>query len=56
MNKIGDLGVGELNCNRPGDFTVAADTMDEVATLIEEIGLDNLQQQLGVDFSFVLRP
>jgi len=56
LNKIGDLGVGELNCNKPGDFTVAADTMDEVATLIEEIGLDNLQQQLGVDFSFVLRP
>merc|ERR1711983_60780 len=54
LNKIGDLGVGELNCNRPGDFTLAADTMDEVATLIEEVGLDNLQQQLGVDFSFIL--
>ena len=54
LNKIGDLGVGELNCNKPGDFTVAADTMDEVATLIEEVGLDNLQQQLGVDFSFIL--
>merc|ERR1712130_158359 len=56
LNKIGDLGVGELNCNRPGDFTLAADTMDEVATLIEEVGLDNLQQQLGVDFSFILNP
>ena len=54
LNKIGDLGVGELNCDTPGDFSVAAKTMEDVATLIDDIGLESLQEQLGVDFSFVL--
>jgi len=52
LNKIDDLGVGDLDCNTPGDFTVAAKTLDDVATLIDDIGLVSLQQQLGVDFSF----
>ena len=47
-----DLGVGDLNCNTPGDFTTAAKTLDDVAQLIDDIGLQSLQQQLGVDFSF----
>ena len=52
MNKIGDLGVGDLNCETPGDFTIAAQTLEDVATLIDDIGLKSLQEQLGVDFSF----
>ena len=52
MRKVDDLGVGDLNCNTPGDFTTAAKTLDDVAQLIEDIGLQSLQKQLGVDFSF----
>ena len=53
MNKIGDLGVGDLNCDTPGDFALAASTLEDVATLIDDIGLQSLQEQLGVDLSFV---
>ena len=53
MNKIGNLGLGDLDCSRPGDFSVAADTMEEVATLIDEVGLEQLQKQLGVDLSLL---
>ena len=43
--------MGDLDCSRPGDFSLAADTLDDVATLIDEVGLENLQKQLGVDLS-----
>merc|ERR1719367_1890477 len=54
LRKVDDLGVGDLNCNTPGDFTTAAKTLDDVAQLIDDIGLQSLQQQLGVDFSFIV--
>ena len=53
MTKIGEVGLGDLDCSRPGDFSVAADTMDDVATLIDEVGLEQLQKQLGVDLSLL---
>merc|ERR1712130_52520 len=49
LNKIGDL-----ECDKPGEFKVAAQTMDELAILIEEVGLDKIQQQFGIDFSFII--
>ena len=52
MNKIKDLGLGDLDCSRPGDLSLAAKTMEDVATLIDDIGLEDLQEQLGVDLSF----
>jgi len=55
LNKISDdLGVGDLSCETPGDFTIAANTLEDVATLIDDIGLKSLQEQLGVDLSFVV--
>jgi len=54
LNKIEDIGLGDLQCDRPGEFKVAAQTMDELAILIEEIGLDKIQQQFGIDFSFII--
>merc|ERR1719188_256492 len=48
------LGFGDLNCNQVGDWNIAATNMDEIATLIEEVGLENLQQQLGVNSIFLL--
>merc|ERR1719516_246774 len=53
LTKIGEVGLGDLDCSRPGDFSVAADTMDDVATLIDEVGLEQLQKQLGVDLSLL---
>ena len=52
MSKIDNLGLGDLNCNSLGDLTRAADTLEEVATLVDEIGLENLQQQLGINLPF----
>jgi len=53
LNKIGDLGIGTTDCNRPGDFSVAASTMEELATIIEDVGISKLKKELGVDLSFV---
>ena len=52
LSKIDNLGLGELDCNSPGDLTKAAKTLEEVATLIDEIGLDSLQQKLGINLPF----
>ena len=56
MNKIGDLGLGDIDCDKQGDFSVAAKTMDDLAVLIDEVGIEDLQKQLGVDLSFVFNP
>ena len=52
LSKVGNLGLGDLDCNSPGDLTKAANTLEEVATLIDEIGLANLQEQLGINLPF----
>merc|ERR1711936_1183141 len=44
-----EVGLGQTDCVN-GDLTKAAEIMDELATLIEEVGLDALEKQLGVDF------
>jgi len=54
INKIGDLGLGDFDCDRPGDFSVAANTMKDLATIIDETGIEELQNQLGIDLSFAL--
>jgi len=56
LNKIDNLGLGGLDCTRPGDFSVAASTMEDLATIIDEVGIEQLQNQLGVDLSFVFAP
>merc|ERR1712045_1109876 len=53
LNKIDNLGLGGMDCSRPGDFSVAANTMEDLATIIDEVGIEQLEQQLGVDLSFV---
>ena len=53
MNKIGNLGLDDTDCSRPGDFTVAASTMEDLATIIDDVGVEELQRQLGIDLSFV---
>merc|ERR1711874_717471 len=53
LNKIGSLDIGTLDCDRPGDFSVAAHTLEDLATIIEDVGVEALQEQLGINLSFV---
>jgi len=41
---------GDMDCSSLGDFSTAADSLGDLASVVEEVGLENLQQQLGVDF------
>ena len=54
MEKVDGLDLGTLDCDSPGDFSLAAQTLDDLADVIEDVGIENLQEQLGVDLSFVL--
>merc|ERR1711892_1642145 len=40
--------VGNLDCNSPGDFEATARMLEDLAKLIEEVGIDTLKSQLGV--------
>jgi len=52
INKLGDLDLGTLECDTPGSFKVAADTLDDLAGIIEEVGIDKLAEELGWDLDF----
>jgi len=52
LKKIENLGFGTIDCTNFGDFSVAASTMTELAALIDEVGIEDLEKQLGVDLSF----
>ena len=54
LEKVDGLDLGTLDCDSPGDFSLAAQTLDDLADVIEDVGIENLQEQLGVDLSFVL--
>jgi len=54
LSKVKDLGLNEFECNSPGSFSKVARTLEELANLIEDVGLDKLQEQLGVNISFLL--
>ena len=47
-----DLNTG-LDCSA-GDFKSAAATMDELANIIQDVGIDNLKKQLGIDLDFAV--
>ena len=53
LNNIGNLGLGETDCSRPGDFSIAARTLRDLASIIDDVGIETLEEQLGVDLSFV---
>merc|ERR1711872_379722 len=52
LNKIENLGIGSFECTSSGDFSVAARTLEDLATLIDDVGINNLSNQLGVVLSF----
>ena len=45
-------GLGVTDCSTEGDLSSVADTMDDLATLIEDTGIENIEEQLGVDLSY----
>merc|ERR1739838_156875 len=52
IKKLGDLDLGTLECDTPGSFKVAADSLDDLAGIIEEVGIEKLAEQLGLDLDF----
>ena len=44
-----DIDVGDLDCDAE-DLNSAAASMEDLANIIQEVGIENLKQQLGVEF------
>lgn len=44
-----DLDLGNLNCETPGSFKIAAETLDDLAVIIADVGLEDLQKQIGIN-------
>jgi len=44
--------VGGLDCNNPGDFETTARMLEDLVNLIEEVGIDKLKNQLGLQELF----
>jgi len=51
LEKLEEVGLGESECVSNGDLGGAADILDQLATLIEEAGIESLKEQLGSDLS-----
>ena len=53
MAKVDPQDLGTLDCSTPGDFSLARATLRDLATIIDDVGIDNLQEQLGINLDFV---
>ena len=49
INNLGYLDMAGVDCNTPGSSQLVANTLDELAGIIEDVGMANLCKQLGVD-------
>merc|ERR1711892_40543 len=49
LKQLGDLELISLDCNKAGSFQGIANAVEDLAGLIEEVGLDNLCNQLNLD-------
>jgi len=56
LAKLDLVGLGNSDCSNNGDIRAAAAILDDLATLIEDVGLDALSEQLGADLSFDFSP
>ena len=52
IQNMKDLNMG-FDCSA-GDFKSAAATMDDLANIIQDVGIDNLKNQLGIDLDFAV--
>ena len=48
INNLGYLDNVSLDCNRPGSSQLVANTLDDLAGIIEDVGITNLCKQLGI--------
>ena len=51
INKLGDLDLVSINCNTLDSSKLVANTLDDLAGIIEDVGMDNLCKQLDLDSS-----
>jgi len=49
IKKLGNLDLISLDCNKAGSAQRIANALEDLAGLIEEVGLDNLCNQLNLD-------
>jgi len=49
IDKIGDLAPVNLHCDIPGSFERVAESMEDLAGLMDDIGLENLCRQLDLE-------
>ena len=49
ISKLGDLNIISLDCNTPGSSLLVADTLEDLAGIIEDVGIKNLCSQIGLD-------
>jgi len=51
INRLEDAGIFTLNCNSPGSTQLVAESLDDLAELIDEVGIESLCSQLDLDCS-----
>ena len=49
LEQMKDIDVGELDCSAK-DLNGVAAAMEDLANIIQEVGIETLRAQLGVDF------
>ena len=49
LQQMKDIDVGDLDCSGT-DLNGAASSMEDLANIIQEVGIDTLKLQLGVEF------
>jgi len=52
VGKYSGSDIGKLRCNETGSFETTARMMEDLVELIQEVGLENLKEQLGVEGIF----
>ena len=49
IDKLGDLEPVSLHCDKPGSFKMVSESMEDLAGLMDDIGLENLCRQLNLE-------
>ena len=51
INKLSYFEVEDLDCNKPGSSKLVANTLEDLAGIIEDVGITNLCKQIGLNYS-----
>ena len=49
IDKFSDLDLISLDCNTPWSLELITGSMDDLAVLIEDLGMESLRRQLNLD-------